>query len=101
MLNIVINRYKHKYVKILTTATTTTSASTTSANTTAINGLIYTPAAVTAYTNSISNSEKEHPPKRYPKPLKTHQYGVDILHDSLWNKGMYSYLSILTDTYFK
>ena len=26
--------------------------------------------------------------KKYPKPLKTKQYGIDILHDPLWNKGM-------------
>ena len=25
---------------------------------------------------------------KYPKPLKTKQFGIDILHDSLWNKGM-------------
>ena len=26
--------------------------------------------------------------KAWPKPLKTKQKGVDILHDPLWNKGM-------------
>jgi len=26
--------------------------------------------------------------KRYPKPLKTKKYGVDILKDSLWNKSL-------------
>ena len=26
--------------------------------------------------------------KRYMKPIKTKQDGVDILHDPLWNKGM-------------
>jgi hypothetical protein len=26
-------------------------------------------------------------PRRFPKPLRTPQFGVDILHDPLWNKG--------------
>lgn len=25
---------------------------------------------------------------KFPKPLKTKSFGMDILHDSLWNKGM-------------
>lgn len=25
---------------------------------------------------------------RFPKPLKTKSFGIDIIHDSLWNKGM-------------
>lgn len=25
---------------------------------------------------------------KFPKPLKTKSFGIDILHDSLWNKGM-------------
>jgi hypothetical protein len=26
-------------------------------------------------------------PRRFLKPLRTPQYGVDILHDPLWSKG--------------
>ena len=25
---------------------------------------------------------------KYPRPLRTHSKGLDILHDPLWNKGM-------------
>jgi hypothetical protein len=27
------------------------------------------------------------PIKQYPWPMRTRQFGVDILHDALWNKG--------------
>ncbi len=26
--------------------------------------------------------------KKFPRPLKTNKYGIDILHDPLWNKSL-------------
>jgi hypothetical protein len=26
--------------------------------------------------------------KKYDRPLKTHKYGIDIVHDPLWNKSL-------------
>lgn len=26
--------------------------------------------------------------KKYPRPLRTKKYGIDILHDPLWNKSL-------------
>ena len=35
-----------------------------------------------------SMSDNAIPPiKQYPWPMRTRQFGVDILHDALWNKG--------------
>ena len=32
-------------------------------------------------------SGHESPIKRFPRPLRTHQTGIDILHDPLWSKS--------------
>jgi hypothetical protein len=39
--------------------------------------------------DEASNTDKDGipvKPRRFPKPLRTPQFGVDILHDPLWNK---------------
>lgn len=44
--------------------------------------------ALPTRTATISSRNISLTSRKFPKPLKTKSFGIDILNDSLWNKGM-------------
>lgn len=50
--------------------------------------LIFPHRVIAIASSSTTEVFPKHCHPKHPKPLRTTQFGIDILHDSLWNKGM-------------